>query len=60
MAGDHIDELKRRVEEQCRRLSVLAESLDGEDEIGQLLRRVEDRCEALSSLAGDFSGGVLF
>jgi intergrase/recombinase len=57
MAGDHIDELKRRVEEQCRRLSVLAESLDGEDEIGQLLRRVEDHCEALSSLAGDFSGG---
>jgi len=52
MAGDHIDELKKRVEEQCRALGSLAESLEGEDRLGQLLRRVEGQCETLSSLAG--------
>jgi intergrase/recombinase len=57
MAGDKISELKKRVEEQCRALGSIAESLEGENRFGQLLRRVEGQCEALSSLAGDFSGG---
>ena len=54
---NRIGELKKRVNEQCKRLSILASSMEGEDRLGQLLRRVEGQCEALSSLAGDFSGG---
>ena len=57
MAGDHISELKKRVEEQCKKLSILAESFEGEDTLGQLVRRVENRCEALSSLASGVYDG---
>jgi len=56
MAGERIEELKRRVDEQREALKSLAESLEGEDKFGQLLRRVEGHCEALSSLAA--GGGV--
>jgi intergrase/recombinase len=55
-ASERIGELKKRVDEQCKRLSILASSMEGEDRLGQLLRRVEGQCEALSSLAG---GGVI-
>ena len=55
MAGERIEELKRRVDEQRETLKSLAESFEGEDKFGQLLRRVEGQCDALSSLA---SGGV--
>jgi hypothetical protein len=51
-----ISELKKRVNEQCRILGSLAESLEGEDRLRQLLKRVEGQCEALSSLA---SGSVI-
>jgi intergrase/recombinase len=54
MAGERIEELRRRVDKQRETLKSLAESLEGEDKFGQLLRRVEGQCEALSSLA---SGG---
>jgi hypothetical protein len=40
MAGERIEELRRRVEEQCRTLGSLAGSLEGEDRFGQLLRRL--------------------
>jgi len=53
---NRISELKKRVNEQCRRLSILASSMEGGDRLGQLLRRVEGQCEALSSLAA--GGGV--
>jgi len=55
---NRISELKKRVNEQCRILGSLAESLEGEDRLRQLIKRVEGQCEALSSLAGgsDFSG----
>jgi hypothetical protein len=52
---NRISELKKRVNEQCRILGSLAESLEGGNRLRQLLRRVEGHCEALSSLA---SGGV--
>jgi hypothetical protein len=57
MAGERIEELRRRVEEQCRTLGSLAENLEGEDGLGQLLRRVGEQCEALSSLS--FGGGFV-
>jgi hypothetical protein len=41
MAGERIEELKKRVEEQCRTLGSLASSIEGEDRFGQLLRQVE-------------------
>ena len=52
---NRISELKKRVNEQCRILGSLAESLEGEDRLGRLFKRVEGHCEALSSLA---SGSV--
>jgi hypothetical protein len=55
-----ISELKKRVNEQCRRLSILASSMEGGDRLGQLLRRVEGQCEALSSLAGGSVSGEGF
>ena len=55
MAGDRINELKKRVEEQGRALGSLASSIEGEDRLGRLLKRVEGQCEALSSLAGGVS-----
>ncbi|MEM3628910.1 MAG: integrase [Candidatus Bathyarchaeia archaeon] len=55
MHKDTIDELKRRVDEQCRALGSLASSFEGEDRLGELVRRVEKPCEALSSLAAGFS-----
>ncbi|MEM3596532.1 MAG: integrase [Candidatus Bathyarchaeia archaeon] len=57
MAGDSIEQLKRRVEVQARALGSLASSIEGEDRLGELVRRVEKPCEALSSLA---AGGVSF
>jgi hypothetical protein len=53
---NRISELKKRVNEQCRILGSLAESLEGEDRLRQLIKRVEGHCEALSSLA---SGSVI-
>ncbi|MCS7124863.1 MAG: integrase [Candidatus Bathyarchaeota archaeon] len=57
MAGEQIDELKRRVEEQAKALGYLASSLEKEDVLGQLIKRVEKPCEALSSLAAGVAGG---
>jgi len=53
---NRISELKKRVNEQCRILGSLAESLEGGNRLRQLLRHVEGQCDALSSLA---SGGVI-
>jgi hypothetical protein len=55
---NRISELKKRVNEQCRILGSLAESLEAEDRLRQLIKRVEGHCEALSSLASG-SGGVI-
>ncbi len=52
MHKDIIEELKRRVDEQCKALNSLASSLEGGDRLGELMKRVEKPCEALSSLAG--------
>jgi intergrase/recombinase len=60
MAGERIEELKRRVDKQREALKSLAESLESENRLGQLLRRVEGRCEALSSLAGGSVSGEGF
>ena len=53
---DRISSLKKRVDEQCRALGSLAESLEGEDRLGELMGRVEASCEVLGSLAAGASG----
>jgi len=37
LAGDRIGELKKRVEDRCKALIGLAESLEGEDRLRQLM-----------------------
>ena len=37
MHKDTIEELKRRVDEQCKALNSLASSLEGEDRTGELM-----------------------
>ena len=58
MAGDRIGELKKRVEDQCKALIGLAESLEGEDRLRQLMSGLKGSVrETLSSLvAGGASG----
>jgi len=51
-----IDELKRRVDEQCRALASLASSMEGENRFEDVIQRVESSCKALSSLAAGVSG----
>jgi hypothetical protein len=49
-AGEQIDELKRRVEEQAKALGSLASNPEGSDRLEELMRRVEKPCEALGTL----------
>ena len=63
MAGDRIEQLKRRVEEQARALDSLASSFEVDNRLGELMRRVEKPFEALGGWAsgarvGESLGGV--
>ncbi|MBS7636847.1 hypothetical protein KEJ37_05895 [Candidatus Bathyarchaeota archaeon] len=60
MHKDTIEELKRRVDEQCKALNSLASSLEGENRLGELMKRVEKPCEALTSLAANMGESVSF
>ncbi|MBC7131179.1 hypothetical protein H5T51_08235 [Candidatus Bathyarchaeota archaeon] len=55
VAGEHIDELKRRVEEQAKALDLLARRLDEETALNHIASRVEESHNALNRLAKSFS-----
>ena len=57
MAEEKIDELKRRVEKQCKVLASLASSVESENALRGLREQVEGSCEAFSSLAAGLGGG---
>ncbi|KPV61951.1 MAG: hypothetical protein AOA65_2119 [Candidatus Bathyarchaeota archaeon BA1] len=54
---DRIDELRKRVDEQCKALDSLAASIEGEgNKLDDLMRRVGGQCETLSSLTAGVEG----
>ncbi|MGC8998854.1 MAG: hypothetical protein ACP5JW_05615 [Candidatus Bathyarchaeia archaeon] len=48
--SERIEEIKKSVEEQCRKLECLRAVMEGEGDIGELRKRVNMQCKVLGSL----------